>query len=165
MCCADPEAWLYSSVLGESIGPSHGKSRQPGHQEPRRSGESALAVFRNQSNKSIEPMLGMRVCVCVCFGSECAGPCRESNAAGFPPGPSPRGAPHRQAHPVRSSAGLPRPRPHRRRFAQLQRPLLYTPGRSGTAVDNSVSVRKHTHTRVNSVLLRVSLRAKRRWRT
>lgn len=63
MCCADPEAWLHSSVFGESLGPSHRKSRQPGHQEPPRPGESAVAVLGIKVNESIDPIL--RMCVCV----------------------------------------------------------------------------------------------------
>lgn len=138
MCCADTEARLYSSVLAESLGPSHRKGRQPGHQESRTSGESAVAVL---GIKVMTPLTPRLECVCVCFGSECAGPCREFNGAGFPPGPSPRGASHRQTHPVWSSAGLPRPRPHHRRVAQLQRPLLHTPG---MAPWWKLSIRTHT---------------------
>lgn len=63
MCCADTETWLYSSVFGESLGPSHRKSRQPGHQEPHRSGESAVAVLGIKVMKPLTRPL--RVCVCL----------------------------------------------------------------------------------------------------
>lgn len=63
MCCADTEAWLYSSVFGESLGPSHRKSRQPRHQEPHRSGESAVAVL---GIKVMKPLTPRWECVCVC---------------------------------------------------------------------------------------------------
>lgn len=72
---------------------------------------------------------------------ERSGPCRESDGAGFPPGTSPRGAAHRQADPVRRSVGMPRPRTHHRRFAQLQRPFLHTPGRCAATTDMKADIK------------------------
>lgn len=79
---------------------------------------------------------------------ERSGPRRESDSAGFPPGTSPRGAAHRQADPVRRSVGMPRPRTHHRRFAQLQRPFLHTPGRCAATTDMKADIEsrgKHVH--------------------
>lgn len=73
----------------------------------------------------VEPSLN----VCVCCAPERPGPHREPDAAGLPPGPPARVASHWEAHPVRGSAGLPRPRAHHRRRPQLQRPFLHPHGR------------------------------------
>ena len=68
--------------------------------------------------------------MCACCVLERSGSCRKPDSAGFPPGPSACGASHWQAHPVRGSAGLPRPCTHYRCFTQLQRPFLHPPGRA-----------------------------------
>lgn len=52
----DIEAWLYSSFFGESLGPSHRKSCQSGHQEPHGSGKRATKMYLYAA-----AVLGMKV--------------------------------------------------------------------------------------------------------
>lgn len=39
VCFPDFKTWVYRAISGESSGPTHGKGRQPGHQESQRPGK------------------------------------------------------------------------------------------------------------------------------